>query len=933
MAETLQKLRPDRDLQCYFLEPSAAAALSATSATGFTISGSWRQQFDWVVIEWNRNNTFEHPAFRNLPDGDLSGLVLTYNETRHNCIPLDSSLYPTVDWPSLRIWADPGGVETLYKVPITSHATPIAGSYQPASATFTLTGTLSVNDWVELAWSSEHYNHKVADGDTLASVVQDIVDAINQTPSPTMRASANGNQITLTYIGTGQTLESSTCGANGNRIGVYGNVQADAGPALPVTESWQPWFQQLSGGTSPTQWSVTIDFRSLMADDNTTIIPTHSIRKMRWTYSADLQPGTYQRSEFQVDVSNWRVSGSKLTYQVAGPGSRRIEDTGPEVAYSGQWTLGTGNFSGGTIHVTTTPGDSISCTYRASQAHQLYLGTRRTFSGAAHVTVAIDQQAATTVNLFLAGEDVLVRIPLGALSGQDQHTVTLTHAGNTGDSFYFDFLELAVTAATLPVFTPDTRLTLATDWDTDHSIALAPERTAWMIQALGFAGRANHYMGALRHYELVPNNYTYASATVQFNGTPTRSAITTLNIGLIGSPNPPTAIQHVNLFGDTAASIAKAFELEINSGYTAIWAQANGNVLTIYSREIGSDGNLITLSTDPATGIFALEASGATLAGGTGGSAINGGNDDNWVTDLTALPRMNRAARDWNRSLFRALQGYGIAATAAFSMELGHGDRSPGAGIAQVYPSGNAVWLNTPALQTNFSPASTAFWKQAYLDLATLMHDAGQIPYLQFGEVQWWYFPDDGSGMPYYDAYTTSTFAATYGRTMNVFTNSNVSPLAFPQEAQFLPSLIGSFTSAIMSFVRSTFPNAKFEVLYPPDTNDTPLNGAVNLPASWNPSTLNCLKTENFTFTGGRNLNLARNSVLLPMQMGFAQANSSHLVGITGYTTPWEKEARISLGENLESVVLFALDQFCLMSCPVPLPLGARMGKRMGAVR
>jgi len=922
---SLQKLRPDRDLQCYFLEPSAAAALSATSATGFTISGSWRQQFDWVVIEWNRNNTFEHPAFRNLPDGDLSGLVLTYDETRQNCIPLDSSLYPTVDWPSLRIWVDPGGVETLYKVPIKSHATPIAGSYRPATATFTLTGLMTPGDWVELAWLSEHYNHKVADGDTLDSVVQDIVDAINQAPSPTMQASGSGNQITLT-------LQSSTAGANGNRIGVYGNVQADAGPTVPVTESWQPWFQLLSGGTSPTQWRVILDFSSLVADDNVTVIPTQSVRKMRWTYSADLQPGAYQRSEFQVNISNWTVSGSNVTYQVAGPGTRRIEDTAPEVRYSADWTLGTGNFSGGTIHVTTTPGDSLSCTYRASQSHQLYLGTRRTFSGA-QITVTIDQQPATTVNLFLAGEDVLVRIPLGTFSGQDQHTVTLTHAGNTGASFYFDFLELAVTTDSLPSFPPDTRTTLATDWDTDHSIALAPERTAWMIQALGFTGRANHYAGALRHYELVPHNYTYASATVEFNGTPARSAVTTLSIGLSGSSLPPTDIQHLNLFGDTAVSIAKAFELEINSGYTAIWAQASGNVLTIYSREIGSDGNLITLSTDPATGTFALEASGATLAGGTGGSAINGGNDDNWVTDLTAVPRMNRAARDWSRSLFSALQGYGIAATGAFSMELGHGDGSTEAGIAQRYPSGNAVMLNTPALQTNFSPTSTAFWKQAYLDLATLMHDAGQTPYLQFGEVQWWYFPDDGSGMPYYDAYTTSTFAATYGRAIQVFTNSSASPLAYPQEVQFLSGLIGGFTSAIMSFVRATFPNAKFEVLYPPDVNNTPLNGAVNLPASWSPSTLDCLKTENFTFTGERNLDQARNSVLLPMQMGFAQANSSHLVGITGYTTPWEKEARISLGENLESVVLFALDQYCLMSCPIPLPLGARQGRHMGAAR
>ena len=82
MAEQLTKLRPDRDLQCYFQEPTAAAALSQTSANGFTVSGSWRQQFDWAVLEWNRDNVFEHPALRNLPDGDLSGVHLSYQEVR-----------------------------------------------------------------------------------------------------------------------------------------------------------------------------------------------------------------------------------------------------------------------------------------------------------------------------------------------------------------------------------------------------------------------------------------------------------------------------------------------------------------------------------------------------------------------------------------------------------------------------------------------------------------------------------------------------------------------------------------------------------------------------------------------------------------------------------------------------------------------------------
>src|SRR5713101_1127330 len=221
MPETLQKLRPDRDLQCYFLRPSAIAAFSSTNANGFTLSGSWRQQFDWAVIEWNRDNTFEHPAFRNFPDGDLSGLVLTYEETRQNCIPMDSRLFATVDWPSLRILAESGGTETMYRVPLKAHAVPIAGSYQAPTAVFTLDGSLTSGDLLQLAWEDEHYIYSVLGSDTMGTAVQGLADAIN-TFSPTMTAAASGAQITLTYLGAGQTVANSTVGANGNRIGIYG---------------------------------------------------------------------------------------------------------------------------------------------------------------------------------------------------------------------------------------------------------------------------------------------------------------------------------------------------------------------------------------------------------------------------------------------------------------------------------------------------------------------------------------------------------------------------------------------------------------------------------------------------------------------------------------------------------------------------------------
>src|SRR3954469_9254875 len=111
MAEQLTKLRPDRDLQCYFERPSAVAAISGATSSGFTVSGTWRQQFDWAVIEWNRDNTFEHPAFRNLPDGELSTLTLSYDERRINCAPIDSDVSPTEPWPYLRIWTEDCGVD------------------------------------------------------------------------------------------------------------------------------------------------------------------------------------------------------------------------------------------------------------------------------------------------------------------------------------------------------------------------------------------------------------------------------------------------------------------------------------------------------------------------------------------------------------------------------------------------------------------------------------------------------------------------------------------------------------------------------------------------------------------------------------------------------------------------------------------------------
>ncbi len=368
--DTLEKLRPDRDLQCYFYRPSAIAALSATSATGFTVSGTWRQQFDWAVIEWNRDDVFEHPALRPLPDGDLSGLTLSYEETRSNCIPLDSSLFATVDWPSLRIWADDASGEKIYKIPLSNHATAVAGQYQPAAAQITLGGTITPGDYVGFAFQDEHYTYQTRQDDTLVFALQQLVDAV-QAFSPTISAALSGTTITLTYA---RPAGPNNTGANGNRIGLYTYVSG-AG-----TEQWDSTWRQFSGGASPTRWRIDLPFGSLV-DPMLGSVPTHSVRKLRWTYAADLQAGAFGRSEFQVVISNWTVTGSGRAYSVAGPGSRRIEDNAAGLQYSGDWTAPTGNFSGGTIRLTTMPSASVRCAYAASSNHELYLGTRLSDSG------------------------------------------------------------------------------------------------------------------------------------------------------------------------------------------------------------------------------------------------------------------------------------------------------------------------------------------------------------------------------------------------------------------------------------------------------------------------------------------------------------------------------------------------------------------------
>ena len=205
------------------------------------------------------------------------------------------------------------------------------------------------------------------------------------------------------------------------------------------------------------------------------------------------------------------------------------------------------------------------------------------------------------------------------------HTVVATHTGAAGTEVYFDFLELAVPSADLPVVASQPVVTLATDWDTLHCISLPPERTAWMLTSLNFAGRANHYVGALWFYELVRVGHVYASATVTFSGTPAPNAYVTVTLGQAGQPpSSDTVLQKQIHVADTADTIALAFAQELNRGYTGVWASAMGSVLTITARTMGLAGDANTVAASTTSGGFTATVVWLQLHGRRGRQLADG---------------------------------------------------------------------------------------------------------------------------------------------------------------------------------------------------------------------------------------------------------------------------------------------------------------------
>jgi hypothetical protein len=521
-----------------------------------------------------------------------------------------------------------------------------------------------------------------------------------------------------------------------------------------------------------------------------------------------------------------------------------------------------------------------------------------------------------------------LRRPLftGVPAGQHSVVIALTSAKNSGSSgwyFYFDFLECAVKSDVPDAPQTRTDAGVATDFDTDNTYKLSPQRLVWNIQKLGLVGEIDHYCGVFWWKQSVAASPSYPQCTVAFSGNWNDQDVAWLHVG--GSAIGKT------VFGgqDTNNTIAQHFANFINAIFDGVWATAVGSVLTITSHSFGSTFQFHVYSELPSsnTGSGVATVTG-DLQGGTYGAT--------WVIDPTQTPVLNRAFRDWHADYFALLHSAGIGVTVSFSQELVNPPDNPSGGAVWVqrYPDNTPVRTATGfgtlySSQAAFGAPVQGYMQRVYAAMAGLMAAAGLTPRLQFGEVLWWYQANT-AGMAFYDADTTAAAQSALGRALATFHTPNDDPSVNSYaDANFLRARLKAYVDAIRTYVLASYPAAVFELLWPMDVNDPDtcrLARYINLPTEWQAragSGFDTFMCEGFQYGGiDHNIVKAQRCAAYPFaELSWDRAHCRYLMGWYYSGWPWQREYLAARRTRVPLLKTWAYDHLCLFGWPLPLPV------------
>jgi hypothetical protein len=996
--ERIYKLQPNRTVQLRgFNDLGAAGALHSATATGFKVSGVFRDPADFCVLTlFDSDNFYEHPLLKHLPNTNFAGLTLSFDVHYSGLRNLDSPRYPIIDWPFLDVIRDDGTTENISLFNSTGL---VSGSWIPASARFTVVDngrrqwdrltlwflnrafdyvvpqietaydfTPQAVGWVHsitVAGTPYSYTEQAGDADvTIAERLTELLSTsfyvtaarvMNQVNLAAKPGDGQAFQTTSTSNPAPQTLYAVSaasvaadlarqCNATdwhavgadipiaaqtqGELItftaakpGVDGNALAMYAVSKNAQLTSDVQMVQFNGGNSDATWHVSIDFSQRL-------IP--QVRRMWLTFAPPISIGKpFESTEWQATFTNWDVSGPEdvRRLQVAGPGSFRMEETSTACTYTGDWESEAGFYSQGYAAVGKQTGTSVVIRYSTALTHDLWLGTSL-YSDRGSADVEIDHGAAFTFDTRLdTGLDpaVITRRKLAAGIAPGQHLVTIQI--KDAKPFYFDFLDIVVPSDVPDQLAERMNVSPALDYSTDHTYKLPPARVLWMFDKLGFAGPLNEYIGVFWWNQRTRTGAVVPQAAVTFSGTFQYGDQVWLTIAgtRIGKSVLPT---------DTLATIAQHFACYVNATFVGLWAAANGNVLTLTSYSPTRDFQF-----DLSNSIDAAE-------GSTGMATITGKlkyPDDEiktgqWIVDPSQTPALNRGARDWHADFFNECKARDREVVVASSMEL----VLPPDAFPARYHNGDPVktdvgygssWWSSHCA---FNTSMLAYQKQVFDCIAGLMSASSLPVNLQFGEYCWWYFASKNDGsMAFYDADTMGAAQVALGRSLALFSGPTADPLVNSgADATFLRNRLRDHVAALIASVRTNYPSAKFEVLFPYDVNYPVPAGVnklggrllryVNFPAEWEhkpTSGLDRIKMEGLDFgAASRNLDLAREVMEFPIQLGWPLDSIRYMLPIFNGGCPWVSEYKAATDLRISAVNLWAFDHVCIFGLQVLEP-------------
>ncbi len=884
MPERIYKLQPNRTIQLRgFNDLGAAAALHSATATGFEVSGIFRDPADFCVLTlYDCDNYYEHPSLRYLPDTNFAGLTLDFDVHYTGLRNLDSPRYPIIDWPYLDVIRADG---TTANIALFNAGNFVSGTWTPATAQFTIIdGGLRQWDHVTLCYLNRALDYLVTEqleaSFAFANRGAGFVHSITVDGNVSSYTEQNGDaDVTLAQRLT-EALASSAL-VSAVRVVNQVNLRAKPGDghAFQVSATSNPTPQTLYTTSASSvaaelarQCNAT-DWHSVGAD----ISITAHADGARITFTA-AKPG---------------VDGNALSMYAVSKNNQLTTDQ-PFVQFAGgvsdaTWHVRIDFSSAGIPQVrkmwlTFAPPLAIGAAFQPTEWRAQF--TNWTLSGPEEVrrlqvagpgsyrieetstACTYSQHWDTEAGFYSrgyssvakrAGETVVIRY-----ESVEEHELWL------GTSLYGDRGSASVTIDGTRLANPfDTCLNTG-----DDPAVITRRKLSGTLQAgphqvtLETRDDRPFYFDFLERVvpSDVPDNLPARlnispaldySTDHTYKLPPARILWMFDKLGLAGPMNEYIGVFWWNQRMRTGAVIPVATvtfggEFATND---QIWLTISGTRIgkSVFATDTPAtiarhfccyvnatfvglwaavNGSVLTLTSHSPTQDFQFDLSySIEAAGPTGTVNIEGTlkypadqiRTGQWVVDPSQTPVLNRGARDWHADFFRECKAHDRALTVASSMEL----VLPPDTLPARYYNGDPVRTDVGygsdwwSSHCAFNGSMLDLQKQVFDCIAGLMSAAGLPVEVQFGEYCWWYFASKADGsMAFYDTETKAAAQAALGRPLARLQGPTADPeVNGSADAMFLRNRLRDHVASLASYIRGKYPGAKVELLFPYDVN------------------------------------------------------------------------------------------------------------------